>query len=181
MFTYIKDPADTVIGIGIDFSSRLQTSETIADFTIDDAGAGMANSERVNGNTVLANLTGGVIGQTYTITYSMTGSLGTTATGQVQVIVAKNGGVCTISANVRSLGLAPAAGIEFKAQIHDTPTVSNGRFITSQILTSVTDLNGYVSFDVPQFTSVKITSSVLKVPFTVNTEGSTGIDLSSLL
>jgi hypothetical protein len=87
MFTFSKQPGETIADIGIDFTTRFPSGATIVSHTVTCATEGIVVSSRVNGMQVLATLTGGEDGQRYKIEYSATGSNGSIRMAEIMLTI----------------------------------------------------------------------------------------------
>lgn len=180
MFPLIKSPEQTVIGAGIDFASRLATGETILSFTVSDGGSGIASGASISGTKIICNLTGGTSGQQYIVTFSIVGSLGTQDSGQIVVYVIPNAGICTISINLKTLGLQPVANSNIVATTRPL-AAKQGSIIVDQPITVTTDINGYAEMVVAQGVVVTFLIPLLKNKITVDTTGKNTIELADTL
>ena len=76
MFFLTKRVGETLQNVGIDFTDRLVTGETVSTGTATCATAGIVTGEGNNTTQVYCDLSAGVDGTEYTIEYIATGSLG---------------------------------------------------------------------------------------------------------
>lgn len=86
-FPFSKYPEQILVGVGIDFEGEFASGETVASYSIDDAGTNIATNKRKNGTEVLADLAGGQAGQRVDITYRATGSLGSQSSAIIALII----------------------------------------------------------------------------------------------
>ncbi|MEA3281796.1 MAG: hypothetical protein U9Q68_04425 [Euryarchaeota archaeon] len=86
--TFIKDP-DAVLDFSFDWSSWLETGESISSHTI-TAGSGITNdSDSESSGIVTAWISGGTAGSTYTIACKIVTSLGRTDERTINIVVAE--------------------------------------------------------------------------------------------
>ncbi len=86
MFTYTKQPAETIVGIGIDYEKRLASTETISSQTVTAATADITiDSSYIDGTQVLATISGGADGDSVELTYTATTSIGQILEGEILV------------------------------------------------------------------------------------------------
>lgn len=177
MFTFYKTAAQTVVGVGIDFADRLATGEIISTFDVN--ASPIVSQKWATGTKVLATLSGGVLGQKSVLTYTVSGSMGTVDSGQIEVTIIAVDALCTLSVNLKSLGLKPVAGIELSAKVRRC-TVHQMAVIDSQATKATTNADGYAELTVPQGASLDVTFLPLG-KLTVDTTGKSAIDLASLV
>jgi len=181
MFPLVKSDEQAIVNTGIDFKERLQKDETILSFSVDDGGSGIASNAKIDGTQVLATISGGEIGQTYIVTFSMVGSKGTIDNGKIVVYVTPNAGLCTIVINLKNLGLAPIEGATILASINSTQPW-HGSILSGQSIKTTTDCYGNAELIVPQGVRVSI---LLPTPshgrIEVDTTGKAEIDLSEAI
>jgi hypothetical protein len=87
MFTFFKQPGETVVDVGIDFSSRFPATATIVSHAVTCATAGIVVSSRVSDKQVLATVSAGADGQRYKIDYAATGSNGSVRQAEIMLQV----------------------------------------------------------------------------------------------
>jgi len=181
MFPLVKSDEQSIVNTGIDFRERLQENETILSFSVSDGGSGIASNAKVDGTQVLATISGGEIGQSYIVTFSMVGSEGTIDSGKIVVYVTPNAGLCIISINLKNLGLAPIEGATILASVKSTQPW-HGSILSGQPIKTITDSHGNAEITVPQGVRVSI---LLPTPshgrIEVDTTGHSEIELSEAI
>ena len=87
MFFLTKRVGETLQNVGIDFTDRLLTGETISTGTATCATAGIVTGEGNNTTQVYCDLSAGVDGEEYLVEYVANGSLGSILEGTVLLCV----------------------------------------------------------------------------------------------
>lgn len=87
MFSFTKQPGETIADIGIDFTNRFPAATTLVSHTVTCTTAGIVVSSRISGMQALATITAGTDGQRYTIVYTVTGSNGSVRMAEISLLV----------------------------------------------------------------------------------------------
>ncbi len=90
MFFLMKRADEVLQNVGIDFTDRLLTGETVSSGTATCATSGIVTSAGNNTTQVYCDLSAGVDGTEYTIEYKATGSLGSVLEAVVLLCISDN-------------------------------------------------------------------------------------------
>jgi len=87
MFMFRKQPGETVAGIGIDFNERFPATANISNATV-TAEAGLTVAVvQITDKTLFTTVSGGDAGKDYLVTFTATGSDGSTRLGRITIKV----------------------------------------------------------------------------------------------
>lgn len=86
MFVFRKQPGEIVAGIGVDFSERFPESATISGAVSADTGL-IVSAASVSGKILLTTVSGGTAGKDYLVTFTATGTDGSTRLGRITIKV----------------------------------------------------------------------------------------------
>jgi hypothetical protein len=96
MFSFSKQPGETIIGVGIDFSPRINASETLTVLTVtsvllsgvETVGSALTiTNKAVSGSIAACTLSGGYDSCTYKLTYRVTGTEGSVLESEIKLKV----------------------------------------------------------------------------------------------
>jgi hypothetical protein len=180
MITFLlsKSPEQVLAGVAIDFAGEFAEGETVASFTVDDESTGVVTASAANGSRVVMTLAGGTAGQEIDITVSATGDAGSVYPDAViRLSVSSSAAYCTISADLRDLGMQPVAGVPLTVQTR-APQVLGGVLVDGSTSRAVTDENGQAQVTVAQGLEVVVSFPPLQSRLVIDTTDKALVDLA---
>ena len=171
MITFLlsKSPEQTLAGVAIDFAGEFASGETVASFTVDDESSGVVTDSAASGSRVVLTLAGGAAGQEIDITVAATGSAGSVYPDAViRLSIDSVADYCTISADLRDLGLQPVAGVPLTVQTR-APQVLGAVLVDGSTARAVTDENGQAQVSMAQGLEVVVSFPPLQSRLVIDT------------
>ena len=171
MITFLlsKSPSQVLAGVAIDFAGEFAEGETVASFTVDDESTGVVTASAASGSRVVLTLAGGTAGQEIDITVSATGDAGSVyPDAMIHLTISTAAAYCTISADLRDLGMQPVAGVPLTVQTR-APQVLTGALVDGSTARTVTDENGLAQVTVAQGLEVVVSFPPLQSRLVIDT------------